>query len=245
MTDDGPKNRTDDAEISGTGKIKEKLIRTKEAWAREGRLLTGTAADPEHDRLPPGQRLVTDWPVLDMGYQPTIPDHLWRLTIDGHVERPVTWKWAEFLAQQQTELMTDIHCVTQWSRYDNVWKGVSVADLLALVVPKASAAHVIFHSYDGYTTNVALDVFAAPEVMLAHSWQGQPITKEHGGPVRIVIPRYYFWKSAKWIKRIEFSDVDKPGFWEVRGYHNVGDPWLEQRYSGEFAPPPTFPDPTF
>jgi DMSO/TMAO reductase YedYZ molybdopterin-dependent catalytic subunit len=234
----------DEDGFDGTGQIKDKLIRTKEAWAREGRLLTGTEGDPERDRLPPGQREVKDWPVLDMGFQPTIPLHLWRLTIDGLVENPVMWKWDDFGAQPQVDLITDIHCVTQWSRYDNRWKGVSSAHVLGLVKPLPEARYVIFHSYDGYTTNVALDVFAAPDVLVAHSWEGELLTKEHGGPVRIMIPRFYFWKSAKWVKRIEFSAEDKPGFWEVRGYHNIADPWKEERYSGE-APEPIFPNPEF
>ncbi len=131
------------------------------------------------------------------------------------------------------ELTTDIHCVTAWSRYDNKWEGVSARDLIALVKPKASAEHVMFHSYDTYKTNVPLADFAADDVMLAWSWNGEPISREHGGPLRVVIPKLYFWKSAKWIKRIEFSVMDKPGFWEVRGYHNYGDPWREQRYDEE------------
>lgn len=236
---------SDDDSITGKGQIKEKLIKTKEAWARAGRLLTGTEADPDRERLPPGQREVQDWPVLDMGFQPTIPENLWRLSIDGCVENPVTWKWTEFQAQPQIELITDIHCVTQWSRYDNRWEGIPSSHIIDLVRPTENVKHVIFHSYDGYTTNVALDVFNAPDVLIAHSWEGKPLTKEHGGPVRIMIPRFYFWKSAKWIKRIEFSDVDKPGFWEVRGYHNVGDPWREQRYSSSTAPAETFPNPKF
>ena len=130
-------------------------------------------------------------------------------------------------------MTTDIHCVTAWSRYDNRWEGVSARDLIALVKPKASAEHVIFHSYDTYKTNVPLADFAAGDVLLAWSWNGEPISREHGGPLRVVIPKLYFWKSAKWIKRIEFSRMDKPGFWEVRGYHNYGDPCREQRYDEE------------
>lgn len=147
------------------------------------------------------------------------------------VESPVLLSYAQLLELPQTSSVSDIHCVTKWSRYDNHWAGVSARDLIALVRPKAEAGHVIFHAHDGYTTNVAFDVFAADDVMLAHTWEGYPITRQHGGPVRVVIPRYYFWKSAKWVKRIEFSRDDKPGYWEVRGYHNVGDPWLEERYS--------------
>lgn len=209
------------------GQIKDKLIASKQKWAREGRLLTGQAGA---ERLPPGQRLVRDWPVLDLGLQPAVPLERWRLIVDGLVENPLNWTWNDFLDQPQAEYVSDIHCVTAWSRYDNRWAGVSAAHLLAAVRPKPEARHVVFHSYDGYTTNVALDVFAAPDVLLAHSWEGAPLSRAHGGPVRVVIPQFYFWKSAKWLMRIEFVTADRPGFWETRGYHNVGDPWREERY---------------
>lgn len=213
-----------------TDGLKSKLIATKQAWARAGRLLTGTVGDPETDRLPPGQRLVTDWPVLDLGIQPDVPQADWRLRIDGAVENPVTWDYATLFEQPVFEDVSDIHCVTQWSRYDNRWTGVSTQHLLKLVKPLAAARHVILSSYDGYTTNVALEHFAEDDCLLAHSHDDVPLTRQHGGPVRLIIPRYYLWKSAKWIKRIEFASSDAPGFWETRGYHNVGDPWLEQRY---------------
>jgi DMSO/TMAO reductase YedYZ molybdopterin-dependent catalytic subunit len=145
----------------------------------------------------------------------------------------MSWKWGEFTDLPKTALTTDIHCVTAWSRYDNRWEGVSARELLGQVKPKAEAQHVIFHSYDTYTTNVPLADFAAEDVLLAWSWNGEPISREHGGPLRVVMPKLYFWKSAKWIKRIEFAQLDKPGFWEVRGYHNYGDPWREQRYDEE------------
>jgi DMSO/TMAO reductase YedYZ molybdopterin-dependent catalytic subunit len=135
------------------------------------------------------------------------------------------------MAQPQIEDTSDIHCVTSWSRYDNRWQGVSTGHILDLVRPKAEAKHVILHSYDGYTTNITTKVFGEPDVLLAHSWEGQLLTAEHGAPVRLIVPQWYFWKSAKWIKRIEFAAQDQPGFWEVRGYHNEGDPWDEQRYS--------------
>ena len=218
-----------DDDVTLSGGIRGKLVDSKQKWAEEGRLLTGkTAAHSE--RLPPGQRRVETWPVLDLGIQPDIPTHAWRLFVDGEVDNPVTLKWDEFAALPKTELTTDIHCVTAWSRYDNKWEGVSARDLIALVKPRASAQHVIFHSYDTYKTNVPLADFAAEDVMLAWSWNGEPISREHGGPLRVVL---YFWKSSKWIKRIEFSIMDKPGFWEVRGYHNYGDPWREQRYDDE------------
>jgi DMSO/TMAO reductase YedYZ molybdopterin-dependent catalytic subunit len=211
--------------------INDKLLQAKMRWAKAARNITGKT-DPERaERLPPGQRLVNNWPVLDLGVQPDVTKEDWKLSVDGLVEAPVSLTYPQLLALPQAESVSDIHCVTKWSRYDNHWVGVSSRDLIALVRPKDEARHVIFHAYDGYTTNVTLEAFAADDVTIAHSWEGYPITRQHGGPVRIVIPRYYFWKSAKWVKRIEFSRDDKPGFWEVRGYHNVGDPWLEERYS--------------
>lgn len=214
----------------GDYKQRAKLIAAKEKWVRERRLITGQADPARENRLPPGQQEVRNWPVLDLGLQPDITPEDWRLTLDGLVENPVTLTHDHFMALPQTESLSDIHCVTQWSRYDNFWQGVSAHALVDLVRPKAEARHVIFHAHDGYTTNVALDVFCAADVLLAHSWEGEPLTRPHGGPVRVVIPQYYFWKSAKWVRRIEFSREDKPGFWEVRGYHNVGDPWKEDRY---------------
>lgn len=210
--------------------FKDKLVATKQAWARAGRLLTGKVGDPETDRLPPGQRLVENWPVLDLGIQPDVPRADWRLTIDGTVENPVTWDWAAFTAQPQVADVSDIHCVTQWSRYDNRWDGVSTRHVVEVVQPRPETTDVILHGYDGYTTNVSLAAFTDEDCLIAHSHDGVPLTREHGGPARLIIPRYYFWKSAKWVKRIEFVAADKPGFWEVRGYHNVGDPWAEQRY---------------
>lgn len=207
-----------------------KLVATKEAWARDGRLLTGETAPPGQ-RLPPGQTLVKDWPVLDLGVQPDIRPENFSLDIDGAVAHPLHLSWADFLALPQSDSVSDMHCVTQWSRYDNHWQGVATAALIAAVSPKEEVRHVIFHSHDGYTTNVTLAQFAAPDAFLVHRWEGKPISRQHGGPVRVLIPRFYLWKSAKWVRRIEFSIVDRPGFWEVRGYHNNADPWLEERYS--------------
>ncbi len=221
----------DPAKPTLIGKIKDKLIRSKEKWAEEGRLLTGHPDDAHRSRLPPGQKEVKNWPVLDLGVQPDVKPENWRLQVLGLVENPVALTLPMFRALPQSESTSDIHCVTAWSLYDNHWQGVSSTMLLDLVKPKADAKHIVFHSYDGYTTNVMLDVFADSGVLLAHSWNGQPIPREHGGPVRIVIPRYYFWKSAKWVTRIVFHAEDKPGFWETRGYHNEADPWKEERYS--------------
>lgn len=210
------------------GRIRDKLVETKEKWAREGRGLTGAAASKR--RLPPGQRETSDWPVLDLGITPNLAPADWSLSVGGAVETPLKWSWADFLAQPQTTLTTDIHCVTTWSRYDNAWQGVSARHLLALVRPRAEAKFLMFRSYDGYTTNVPLDRFADDDVLLAHSWQGKPLSREHGGPVRVVIPKLYFWKSAKWLRAITFMDKDSPGYWEQRGYHDEGDPWTEERY---------------
>ncbi|AWM06410.1 sulfite oxidase-like oxidoreductase [Bradyrhizobium symbiodeficiens] len=210
-----------------------KLTRTKEKWAREGRFLTGKITRPEDQRLPPGQHLTKDWPVLDLGVVPPVSRDRWRLDVYGAVESPVFWTFVEFTAQKQARFTSDIHCVTTWSRYDNEWEGLATRELLAACQPREDARFVTLHSHDGYTTNLALEDFAAEDALLAHSWSGKPLTEEHGGPVRLVVPHLYFWKSAKWLQSIEFLTEDAPGFWEVRGYHNRGDPWAEQRYSDD------------
>ncbi len=221
---------SDDDDIQITGKRRDKLIETKQEWARDGRLLTGQTADPARDRLPPGQTLVKDWPVLDLGQQPDVPEMKFRLDLDGAVENRLSLNFSEYMALPMEQSVSDMHCVTQWSRYDNRWKGVAARTLVEMVKPDPLAKHIVFHSYDGYTTNVRLDQFDQPDVFLVHEWEGKPITRQHGGPVRVLIPRLYLWKSAKWIRRIEFVIRDRPGFWEVRGYHNNADPWAEERY---------------
>jgi DMSO/TMAO reductase YedYZ molybdopterin-dependent catalytic subunit len=208
-----------------------KLTRTKQKWAEEARFINGRQSRPEEDRLPPGQHLVKNWPVLDIGLEPVIDLPNWRLDIRGLVDAPTSLKWEGFLALPQTEKLSDIHCVTSWSRYDNTWKGLSTQELAARVGLSPEARFAILTCEDGYTTNLALSDFLAGDAILAHSWEGEPLTAEHGGPVRLVVPHLYFWKSPKWLRRIEFTADDKPGFWEVRGYHNRGDPWLEERYS--------------
>jgi DMSO/TMAO reductase YedYZ molybdopterin-dependent catalytic subunit len=208
-----------------------KLTRTKQRWAQEGRFLTGRLARPEEQRLPPGQHLTRDWPTLDLGLTPNISRERWRLDVHGAVEKPLFWDFTQFMLQPQTRLNSDIHCVTTWSRYDNPWEGLATRDLLDVCVPREEARFVVLYSYDGYTANLALEDFASHDALLAHSWSDAPLAAEHGGPVRPVVPHLYFWKSAKWLKAIEFRSRDAPGYWEVRGYHNRGDPWLEQRYS--------------
>ncbi len=210
-----------------------KLVATKRRWADEGRFLTGRTARPDAERLPPGQHLVKNWPVLDLGVHPRISPQTWTLRAYGAVQEPLTWDWAAFQAQPQHREVSDIHCVTTWSRYDNEWEGVATRTLLDVVHPKPEARHVVLHSYDGYTTNLPLADFAAENAILAQSWQGAPLTPEHGGPVRLIVPHLYLWKSAKWLQRIEFRADDAPGYWEVNGYHERGDPWSEQRYSAD------------
>ncbi len=208
-----------------------KLTRTKQRWAEEGRFLTGRVSRPDTERLPPGQHLARDWPVLDLGTQPDVPTDRWSLRVFGSVAESVTLDWAGFGALPQRRFRSDMHCVTTWSRYDNDWQGVATRDLMALVQPAAEARFVILHAHDGYTTNLPLADFAAEDALFATHWQGAPITREHGGPVRVIVPHLYLWKSAKWVQRVEFSPVDKPGYWEVNGYHRRGDPWTEERYS--------------
>lgn len=210
-----------------------KLTQTKQRWAREGRFLTGRHARPETERLPPGQHLTQDWPVLDLGVTPNVNRERWRLDVYGAVETPLFWDFAQFSAQPQSTFISDIHCVTTWSRYDNQWEGLSTRALLDACRPKPDARFVSLESYDGYTTNLSLEDFSSDDALLAHTWQGAPIDRDHGGPVRVIVPHLYFWKSAKWLQRIEFREHDKPGYWEVRGYHNRGDPWEEQRYSDD------------
>ena len=208
-----------------------KLTRTKRKWAEEGRFLTGRVSRPEADRLPPGQHLVGNWPVLDLGQQPQVTTGQWRLDVRGLVNNPATFDWDALLALAQTELQSDIHCVTTWSRYDNHWTGITTRDFLEAVDPKPEATAVMLTSYDGYTTNLLLSDFAAEDAMIVHRWEGKPLTADHGGPVRLVVPHLYFWKSAKWLHRIEFLSGDRAGFWEQNGYHMRGDPWSEERYS--------------
>ena len=207
-----------------------KLTRSKQRWAQEGRFLTGKTSRPDEQRLPPGQHLTKDWPTLDLGLTPEISHERWHLDVYGAIENPVFWSFREFLARAQTPVTSDIHCVTTWSRYDNQWLGLPTRELLAACQPCDSAQFVVLHSYDGYTTNLALEDFAADDALLAHSWSGKPLTADHGGPVRLVVPHLYFWKSAKWLQAIEFLEKDAPGYWEVRGYHNRGDPWKEERH---------------
>ncbi|MGB1086951.1 MAG: sulfite oxidase-like oxidoreductase [Alphaproteobacteria bacterium] len=221
----------DDNKTGLLGSVRQAFVQRKMARAERQHLITGEADENRINRLPPGQRQVENWPVLDLGVQPSIDPASWSSRIDGFVLNSQELDFAALKALPVHEQVCDMHCVTAWSRFDNRFTGVSTKTLLDAVQPLPSAQHVIFHGADGYTTNVSLEAFSAPDAMLAYAHDGQPITRDHGGPVRMLLPQWYLWKSAKWITRIEFSDVDKPGFWEVRGYHNEGDPWGEERYS--------------
>jgi DMSO/TMAO reductase YedYZ molybdopterin-dependent catalytic subunit len=181
--------------------------------------------------VPVGQTLTTKWPVLDLGYHPQIPMDMWRLTIDGEVENPIVLKWDDVMALPQTEDTSDFHCVTTWSKLNMNWKGVSLLDIAALVQPKATATHLMCYGYDTYTTNVAIEEALKPDVLLAHTVEGEPLALEHGGPLRMITPQLYAWKGSKWIKRIEFMSANKLGFWEERGYSNTAYPWRNDRYS--------------
>ncbi|WP_447978963.1 sulfite oxidase-like oxidoreductase [Candidatus Nitrospira bockiana] len=213
----------------------EKLIAKKQEWAKMRRGLSleeGAVHDerPRVQRLPPGQHLTKGWPVLDLGIHPTIPLEEWRLSIGGLVERPVTWTWEEFLAQPQITSVSDFHCVTTWSTFDNTWEGVAFRRLIHVVRPLPEARFVYFTSYDNYSTNLPLDACDEDDVLLARTWNGQPLAKEHGGPLRVIVPKRYAWKGAKWVKEILFLDQDRKGYWEVRGYSNTALPWEEDRY---------------
>ena len=181
--------------------------------------------------MPPGQYETRDFPVLSLGPTPEIDLNTWSLEILGLVEKPLKWSWKEFNALPQENIVRDIHCVTKWSKFDTRWRGVSLDYLMELIGVLPEATHLIAHSHDGYTTNLPLEDVRGGKAIVALGYDDAPIESQHGGPARLLVPHLYFWKSAKWVKALEFVDADEPGFWEVRGYHNYGDPWREQRYT--------------
>jgi len=182
-------------------------------------------------RVPPGQRLITDFPVLHAGSVMHVEQSAWKLTLSGLVLPELTLDYDALLALPATEQVCDIHCVTGWTKLDTRWKGVKATDLLRQVQVGLEARHVVVHATGGWTTNLPLEELTRDDVLLAYEYEGRPISAEHGGPVRLVVPRLYFWKSAKWIRGIEFTVDERLGYWERVGYHRLGDPWLEQRYS--------------
>jgi len=201
-------------------------------------------------RVPVGQRVVESWPVLDLGVHPEIATADWRLEVGGMVANPLVLDWDAFLALPQVRETSDFHCVTTWSRLDDEWEGVRLADLLELAVPDESARFVRFTGHDAdpqsgeaYTTSLPLARATDPDVLLAHRWQGAPLAREHGGPCRVITPRLYAWKGTKWIRRIELLAEDRLGFWERRGYSNTAEPWFGDRYATPDDPPPGANDP--
>lgn len=216
--------------------MKESYIAAKERWARKW-ADKATPTVRAKSRLPPGQRQVHNFPVLDLGIQPEIALDKWELKIHGKVSNPVTLNWKEFLALPQFEDVSDFHCVTTWSQFDMRWKGVAFFTIADLVKPTDEVSHVFFKSYDGYSTNATLDVCMDDDVLIAHSWNGKVLAKEHGGPARVIIPKLYAWKGAKFIREIVFLDRDLLGFWELRGYSNTADPWREDRFAKSNSPP--------
>lgn len=185
----------------------------------------------KHPRIPPGQRQVDNFPVLDLGIRPGVTHDNWQLRLFGLVEREVSLGWPQLLALPQVRLRLDFHCVTTWSQLDMDWEGVRARDVIVLAAPQSEGRFVTLHSYDGYTTNLPLAALLDDDVLIAHSFADAPLADEHGGPVRLMVPKRYGWKSAKWLRAIEFHAEDRPGYWEVRGYHNDADPWREERYS--------------
>lgn len=185
-------------------------------------------------RIPPHQVLTDKFPVMTFGGTPNVSTADWRLRLFGLVRAEVELDWQQFMALEQTSQTKDFHCVTQWSQLDVAWEGVRASTVLDLCHPSADATHAMIHGYDGYSTNVALDVLRQPDVLFAHTQFGAPITREHGAPVRLLIPDRYAWKSAKWVSAVELMAGDRPGFWEERGYHMRGDFWAEERFAGPF-----------
>ena len=189
------------------------------------------AAGYDPARLPPGQYLTQKWPVLHAGEVPRTDLATWTLRVFGEVEQEVALDWEQFSALPRTSNVQDIHCVTRWSRFDAAFEGVHWRELAALARPLPTARFVVAHAEQGFTSNVPLAFLEQEQALLATDADGEPLSAEHGGPLRLVVPGKYFWKSAKWLRAIELSATDRPGFWERYGYHNEADPWREERYS--------------
>jgi DMSO/TMAO reductase YedYZ molybdopterin-dependent catalytic subunit len=185
---------------------------------------------PVQARVPPGQRLTQRFPVLSVEPTPQIPLDQWSLTIEGLVREPGSWSWEAFTRLPAQTFVVDIHCVTGWSKLDTKWRGVRVDTLLAQVEVEPAARYVVASCYGGYTTNLPLDDVTGDEAFVAYAYAGEPLPPEHGGPARLVVPHLYLWKSAKWVRTLQLVARDQPGYWELYGYHNRGNPWQEQRY---------------
>jgi DMSO/TMAO reductase YedYZ molybdopterin-dependent catalytic subunit len=198
---------------------------------RNRKQLSDLGIDP--NRLPPGQYHTDRFPVLHVGDVPNYDLDTWTLRIFGEVEREVTLSWPDLLALPAVEVTTDLHCVTKWSKFDTVWKGVRLRDLYELAGMLPTAKHLIEHAEHGYTSNVPIEDTLGDDCLLAYEFDGAPLDSEHGYPARTLVPKLYLWKSVKWVRALELSAIDKPGFWERNGYHNYGDPFREQRFWGD------------
>jgi len=187
--------------------------------------------DAPAERVPPGQYVTGGFPVLSAGPTPRVSLADWRFEVVGQIDTPRAWTWDEFQALPAEDVTVDVHCVTKWSKLDTSWRGVSV-DILIEGLDTA-ADFVMAHSYGGYTTNLPIEDITGGKAWVAYDYDGEGLDPEHGGPARLLVPHLYFWKSAKWVRRLELRDTDEPGFWEGYGYHNYGDPWREQRYAGD------------
>ncbi|MET9241131.1 sulfite oxidase-like oxidoreductase [Nonomuraea sp. NPDC003709] len=186
---------------------------------------------PDGDRVPPGQYLVDDFPVLSAGPTPRVPLDRWEFAIDTEAEQTHRWSWQEFMALPSETPTADIHCVTKWTKLDTTWEGVSLDVLFEDV--ETAAEYALIYSYGGYTTNLPLEDLLDGKAWIVHRFDGEELEPRHGGPARLIVPHLYFWKSAKWVRGIRLLNEDWPGFWETAGYHNYGDPWREQRYEGD------------
>ncbi len=208
-------------------------MRLENPFRRVERLkrVANVPADVANTRTPPGQFLTSKFPVLTYGPNQQITDlESFTLKVWGEVQDPVHFSWTELMAMPSATQKVDIHCVTRWSKLDTTWTGILWRTLLEHVVPNADATHVMAHCYGGYTTNICMDVLDDDDTMLAYEYEGKPLEAAHGYPLRLLVPKYYFWKSAKWLNGLEFMTADKPGFWEAHGYHMRGDPWTEERF---------------
>ena len=186
--------------------------------------------DHEDREVPDGQFVTEKFPVLTFGQKPNIDLATWQFRVFGLVEEEFTLSWEQFMNLEKVAIDAEFHCVTQWSKLENTWEGVLFTEVMKLIKPRPEAKYVMAHCYGGYSTNVALDVLIDDDVLFAYNHDGEPLSADHGGPLRLVIPKRYGWKSAKWVNGLEFMEQDAPGFWEVRGYHMNGDPWKEERF---------------
>lgn len=196
------------------------------------RIFGNRDADPSlAARIPPGQYRTEKFPVLHYGSVPNVDLARWDFKVFGEVDAPFTLTWADFRSLPRKTVTTDIHCVTRWSKLDTVWEGVAIQEILGLAHVRPTVTHVVSHAEQGYTANLPLEILDDEDVLLADTFDGKPLEREHGWPLRLLVPKKYFWKSSKWVRGLEFLTADRPGFWERYGYHNDADPWKEERFS--------------